>query len=402
MTRIRRGGLYLTISALAAFFLAFLLFGVAVPNGTVPNGIVLKGASLTSHFARRIAPRQFAALVFDIDIDDMAVNTALDEAGFTGIISERTSFFYLDNFASLEKIPLADLDARLDVLDPRRDGYADKLRAFFRNGDKKRIFVSMENARRLRIRTLKELSARCAAVFADAGLSAPEVFLGMAAADTETSGLSGEKPPAAAQNGTDSIGGIFPSLALLFLLVPVFYIVMERGGVFGRRHFKLGGASHIPFDPVPIVRKPTRRRGRPQKKLPYLCSCALSAFFFILTLIFPARQIPEADIPSVMPYTFGDLANEDDYREHLEYQASFSYSVLGDRKSPRVPSTLDKRRDADLYASGYVRFALDDDGLYISLDKISPPSPPDEPYPFSALAAALTDGPPRKPPVNSK
>ncbi len=86
----------------------------------------------------------YAALVFDASYSDREIGSRLAGSAFgNSFISESLQTVYLDNFGELEAIPLDEWAARLEDFDPRRDGYAEKLSAFFVRNGKRLFFVSL-------------------------------------------------------------------------------------------------------------------------------------------------------------------------------------------------------------------------------------------------------------------
>ncbi|MDR0374925.1 MAG: hypothetical protein LBH85_04300 [Treponema sp.] len=98
--------------------------------------------------AERIMPYEgsngYAALTFDASRSDREIGERLSQISFGGgYISESTQTVFLDNFGEVEAIPLDAWEGRVEDFDPRRDGYAEKLKAFFVRGDKRLFFVPL-------------------------------------------------------------------------------------------------------------------------------------------------------------------------------------------------------------------------------------------------------------------
>ncbi|MDR1420715.1 MAG: hypothetical protein LBI86_10105 [Treponema sp.] len=58
-----------------------------------------------------------------------------------GVFSESGMWAFLDDFGGLERVPLERWDERIFSFDPRNDGYAERLRAFFVHGGRRFFFV---------------------------------------------------------------------------------------------------------------------------------------------------------------------------------------------------------------------------------------------------------------------
>ncbi|MDR2446866.1 MAG: hypothetical protein LBD58_06195 [Treponema sp.] len=105
-------------------------------------------AALLFRAAEKIMPHEgsdgYAALTFDASHSDREIGERLSQTNFGGgYISESTQTVFLDNFGELEEISLDAWEGRLENFDPRRDGYAEKLKAFFVRGDKRLFFVPL-------------------------------------------------------------------------------------------------------------------------------------------------------------------------------------------------------------------------------------------------------------------
>jgi hypothetical protein len=105
-------------------------------------------AALLFRAAEKIMPHEgsdgYAVLAFDAVYSDREIGERLSRISFGGgYISESTQTVFLDNFGELEAIPLDAWEGRLENFDPRRDGYAEKLKAFFVRGDKRLFFVPL-------------------------------------------------------------------------------------------------------------------------------------------------------------------------------------------------------------------------------------------------------------------
>jgi len=88
----------------------------------------------------------YAILSVDSSLEDKYVREYLDKgrAFFSGYpISESSAWVMLDIFGSLQQIPLDEYSSRVLPIDPRNDGYAEKLRDFFIRDGKRYIYVPL-------------------------------------------------------------------------------------------------------------------------------------------------------------------------------------------------------------------------------------------------------------------
>jgi hypothetical protein len=88
----------------------------------------------------------YAVLAFDASIDDSLIRGLLSEgSGFAGApVSESSQWVILDNFNSLEVVPLDKYFTRIFPFDPRNDGYAEKLRDVFVRNGKRFVYIPLE------------------------------------------------------------------------------------------------------------------------------------------------------------------------------------------------------------------------------------------------------------------
>ena len=84
----------------------------------------------------------FAALITSDAVPDREIRRRLGDS----LISESSQWFFLDDFGAVARVPLDEYDARLLPLDPRNDGYADKLRSFFVRDGKRFSFIPLNVA----------------------------------------------------------------------------------------------------------------------------------------------------------------------------------------------------------------------------------------------------------------
>jgi len=90
----------------------------------------------------------YAVLTVDSSIEDRALRVLLEKSEriFGGSpVSESTQWVMLDNFGSLEMIPLDKYSSRLFSFDPRNDGYAGKLKDVFIRDDKRFVYIPLNS-----------------------------------------------------------------------------------------------------------------------------------------------------------------------------------------------------------------------------------------------------------------
>ena len=122
-----RSVLFLCLASLVAMF-GLLAFGSAVGNNDYKSG--------------------YAVLTFNSGIEDSAVWELLDAGkdAFAGSpVSESLQWVLLDEFDSLNIIPLDIYSQRVFSFDPRNDGYAQKLKDVFIHNDERFIYVPLES-----------------------------------------------------------------------------------------------------------------------------------------------------------------------------------------------------------------------------------------------------------------
>jgi len=88
----------------------------------------------------------YAVLSFDALTEDSVLRGLLsDTSGFAGApVSESSQWVMLDNFNSLETVPLDKYFTRVASFDPRNDGYAGKLRNVFVRDGKRFVYIPLE------------------------------------------------------------------------------------------------------------------------------------------------------------------------------------------------------------------------------------------------------------------
>jgi hypothetical protein len=86
----------------------------------------------------------YGVLSLDQGCPDRTVGAALTAAGIEAYYSESNQWAYLDDFGELVKIPLDEYRKRLEPFDPRNDGYAEALDAFFVRNGTRRFYIPLE------------------------------------------------------------------------------------------------------------------------------------------------------------------------------------------------------------------------------------------------------------------
>lgn len=85
----------------------------------------------------------WAVLVLDESSEDRRIRESLSEIG--PFISESSQEITIDDFGSVKKIPLDSFYDGIEMLDPRNDGYAEKLRSFFVRDGKRYFFLPLDS-----------------------------------------------------------------------------------------------------------------------------------------------------------------------------------------------------------------------------------------------------------------
>ena len=106
---------------------------------------------VTIMFFRNFYPSRtgesFCVLSFEGSASCRAAGELLLKAGFEDFYSESETKVYFDNFGQWKSYSLDEYREYIETFDPRDNGYAEKLRSFFNNGEKSRIFIPLgENA----------------------------------------------------------------------------------------------------------------------------------------------------------------------------------------------------------------------------------------------------------------
>ncbi|MDL2229897.1 hypothetical protein LJC14_06575 [Treponema sp. OttesenSCG-928-L16] len=114
--------------------------------------VSLVSALLTGILSFRLTPpapqNPYIILETDASSPDGEITRLLSGLFPGKVISESTQWVYLDDFGELKKIPLAAYEEYVEPFDPRNDGYAEELRAFFVSQGKRRFLVFHESGMR--------------------------------------------------------------------------------------------------------------------------------------------------------------------------------------------------------------------------------------------------------------
>ena len=89
----------------------------------------------------------YAVISSGVSVEDRAIRELLDAGknNFAGSpVSESSQWVILDEFGSLEVIPLDKYSARLSSFDPRNDGYAGKLKNVFVRDDRRFVYIPLK------------------------------------------------------------------------------------------------------------------------------------------------------------------------------------------------------------------------------------------------------------------
>jgi hypothetical protein len=92
----------------------------------------------------RVSGKGFAALTLDASWPDRHIRELLAREGVTTTIGESSQWVFLDDFGTLERVPLDSYWDRVEPFDPRNDGYAERLQSFFVFKGERRIFIDLK------------------------------------------------------------------------------------------------------------------------------------------------------------------------------------------------------------------------------------------------------------------
>ncbi|MDR1178253.1 MAG: hypothetical protein LBK64_05450 [Spirochaetaceae bacterium] len=346
----------------------------------------------------RVMPKtgaSYGVLRVDPSYSDRRLRSLLDAAGIGPVISESGQRVFFDDFGGIETIPLDQYRGRIDSRDPRDDGYAEKLRSAFTDGEARLLFFPRGAALK------KKIASALADIphsFEAEGFSRPLIF-----------------PPLVFAGS---------SLLMLFLFRRVFVFALPLLGVlswFGPQGFVLAALLCLMFDLLAPVMEEWSAFSA--KRLAALAPLALlwTGLFVISGIPFPVflvlplslflawlspwrgkalartlghkRFIPLSIIPEqgffresfpiLLPFALGAAlvfafplffrgvnlyhgtgmqrkisVTRADFEQHLSFQKDFSYRPLG--SSLGVP--LGEPSGAP-EGVGYAVYSLDSDGL---------------------------------------
>ena len=112
----------------------------------VPDFLTDEPGTWISNFRDSNTGQGCAVLVLDEFQDDRRIAGILARGGIDGFISESSQLVPVDNFGELKMVPLYSFGNEFEVFDPRDDGYASKLRAFFVQDGKRYFFLPLEDS----------------------------------------------------------------------------------------------------------------------------------------------------------------------------------------------------------------------------------------------------------------
>ena len=365
--------------------------------------------------------RSFAVAECPVSVSDREAAGALSEAGIQGVVSESTQFFLLSAWNGVEQAPLDMLDERLLDSDPRRDGYAQKLRAFFVNKKTRRFFVPLSNWKNKSVLVIEAAirnalsgipiysiilrnpqspfisslsrtfgmvgkTAVWTVLFVICGLFIPaffENFLSDRAYRLPGSHRNirrGKTPIAVslflaavfiASGMADGITGVS---WLAFIVIPfaLFLLGWTLPAWFRWKAAKRRG--HILFRPI-WATKPRSERARP----PIAIVCLLAVGAAACAASFFTGLGSGSGMAVFSNEGYGGLVSEEEYRAHSRRQAAFAYLPLG----------VDREEDTPPYR----RYTEDADGLYVAAGTVEIEESVIPAYPFDSLAAFIEGAP---------
>ena len=85
----------------------------------------------------------YAVVVLDESADEADALSRLEARGIRNIRAASREMAYLNDFSALIEVPLDGYFERVEPYDPRNDGYAEKARAVFLSGGKRRLFIPL-------------------------------------------------------------------------------------------------------------------------------------------------------------------------------------------------------------------------------------------------------------------
>ncbi|MDR1468504.1 MAG: hypothetical protein LBT00_04360 [Spirochaetaceae bacterium] len=374
----------------------------------------------------------FVVVECPASVSDREVAGALTENGMPGVISESTQFFLLSAWTGVEQVPLDMLDERLVEGDPRRDAYAQNMRAFFVNEKTRRFFVPLSNGQNKNAQVIETAirdalsgfsvssiiilrnaespfsrvfgmigkTALWAATLMIAGLFIPSFFKDFLSDRARRSSDRGRKIPlrktpvavslllAAAFIASGAAAGGAASVSQFALTVFPFALFLLGWTVPAWVRWRTAKRQgHVLFYPVALRGiTPRLERCRP----PVIIVC-LFAVGVIASAVSTASFLSGSGggtagfSVNFSNEGYGNLVGEEEYRMHGQRQAGFAYLPLG----------INREEDAPPYR----RYTEDASGLYVAAGTVEMETDREEgvipAYPFDRLAAFIegTGGP---------
>jgi hypothetical protein len=87
---------------------------------------------------------EYAVLIFDATLNDRDIGEKLAKSEIgRNYISESTQTVFLNDFETIREIPLDEFQGEIENFDPRNDGYARRVNAFFVRDDRRLFFVPL-------------------------------------------------------------------------------------------------------------------------------------------------------------------------------------------------------------------------------------------------------------------
>lgn len=266
----------------------------------------------------------WALLEVDALLPDRYIGELLSRAEMENYISESTQWVFLNDFGELNRIPLDEFPDRLEDFDPRHDGYAERLSAFFVPGETRRFFIPLSP------------------VFSGSGRAKFEKNIAGSLGDIPHSLSFFGKP-------RSLLGPL-----VIFVIASAFFIAL---GIFIKKSLKkpgvrrAGSLTHVRFVPVQILDQ------GPSFAVPWLAFPLTLAFVLSLLVFF---LFPLQSGKTNWPGEF--LVGAEEYARHAAFQVSF----------PRRPLS-GAEAEGGLNQPEYLRYYLGDDGLIAGTEDFSAP-----------------------------
>ncbi|MDR2258269.1 MAG: hypothetical protein LBE14_03860 [Treponema sp.] len=96
---------------------------------------------LAAFLTPRVRAGAYAVLELDAALPDRHVRELLNDEE---ALSESSQWVFLDDFSGLRRIPLDQYPALVSSFDPRNDGFAERLRAFFVREDRRLVYIPLD------------------------------------------------------------------------------------------------------------------------------------------------------------------------------------------------------------------------------------------------------------------